>query len=68
MEDNVLIFVGTFWVIVFNIFVILFSSLIFKSELITIGIIFTIVFGIAAIYFDWLIIRYFINKIKQKIK
>lgn len=67
MEDKSLIFFGTLGLFTFNLLLVIFSIIGFRS----VGLwmlLFTIPFGIGAIYFDYLIVRYFINKIKEKTK
>lgn len=66
MDDKRLIFLGTLFLIIFNILVVLFGIIVWK-ELAIWGIIaYIIIFGISAIYFDFLVIRYYVNKIKEK--
>lgn len=69
MEDRELIFFGTFGLIVFNLLIVIFSCVAINS----LGAIWPVILGIvifggAALYFDYLVIRYFINKIKEKTK
>ena len=67
MEDKALIFFGTLGLLTFNLLLVIFSIIGFNS----VGLymlFFTIPFGIAALYFDYLVIRYFVQKIKAKRK
>ena len=63
MKESILVICGTILTIVVNIFMIIFSIQAFKTNLFLS--IVAIVFCIAMSYFDALVIKYFINKIKE---
>lgn len=64
MKESTLIICGTILTIVVNIFMVIFSIQAFKTNLFLS--IVAIVFCIAISYFDALVIKYFINKIKER--
>lgn len=65
MGDKLLVFIGTYGVIMFNILVVLFSYVLFHDDVsnaIAIG--FTILFGGTALFFDWKLAKYFLGVLK----
>lgn len=64
MKESTLIICGTILTIVVNIFMVIFSIQAFKTNLFLS--IVAIIFCIAISYFDALVIKYFINKIKER--
>ena len=63
MKENLLVVCGTILTIAVNIFMIIFAIKAFQTNLFLS--ILSIVFCIAIGYFDGLVIKYFINKIKE---
>lgn len=64
MKESILVICGTILTIVVNIFMIIFAIKAFQTNLFLS--IIAIVFCIAMSYFDTLVIKYFINKIKER--
>ena len=68
MEDKGLIFLGTFYLVLFNVLVAIVGIIAFNQIPVLWATIFVVVFGAGALYFDFLIVRYFYLKIKEKLK
>lgn len=66
MEDKGLIFWGTFGLFTFNLLLVIFACVAFKSLSLLWAIILIAPFTAGAIYFDILVGKYFVNKIKEK--
>lgn len=68
MGEKGLAFFGTLGLLVFNIMVIIFGIMMFHTIPVIWAILFIVVFGCGALYFDWKVLKYFINKIREKRK
>lgn len=64
MKESILVICGTILTIVVNIFMIIFAIKAFQINLFLS--IIAIIFCVAMSYFDALVIKYFINKIKER--
>lgn len=62
MEDKGLIFWGTFGLVAFNVLLVLLAIVAFKMW----ACLFVAPFAFGAVYFDISVIKYFINKIKER--
>lgn len=66
MEDKGLIFWGTFGLVAFNVLLVLLAIVAFKSLSVLWACLFVAPFAFGAVYFDISVIKYFINKIKER--
>ena len=66
MEERGIAFWGTLFLITFNILIGIFGWFAFNSLSPVWATVFIVPFVAGAIYFDIIVIRYFINKIKEK--
>ncbi len=61
-----LIFFGTFMLLVFNVLVVVFSTIMFHTLPSVWAILFVVFFGASALFFDWKVFKYFYYKLKEK--
>ena len=66
MGDKLLVFIGTYGVIMFNLLVILFAFVLFNDVSFGLALAFTIIFGGSALFFDWKLAKYFFGILKIK--
>ena len=66
MGEKGITFLGTLFLVTFNVLLGIISSIALKSLELKWALLFIIPFFAGAIYFDIIVIKYFINKIKEK--